>query len=276
MLANRKPQTADRTMKIHKTAIVSKKAKIAKDVKIGPYVIVEDDVKIGSGTTIGTSSYIYSGTSIGEDCRVFNNVTLGSEPQDLAYKEGKSFLNIGDRNVFREYVTAHRGTKEGSSTIIGNDNYFMALSHIAHNCHIHNNVVMCNNSLLAGYVEVESGAFISGGCAVHQFVRIGKLAMMGGAVRVSKDVPPFMMAREDDMINSYNVVGLKRANLSPEARRQIKEAYKILYLSGFNTTNALKKIEEQFKSEEIKHLIRFIRTSRRGICSGRRRLAQNS
>ena len=263
-------------MKIHKTAIVSKKAKIAKDVKIGPYVIIEDDVKIASGTEIGTSSYIYAGTSIGKDCRIFNNVTLGGEPQDLAYKECKSFLKIGDRNTFREYTTVHRGTKEGSSTIIGNDNYFMALSHIAHNCHIHNNVVMCNNSLLAGYVEIEDRAFMSGTCAVHQFGKVGKLAMMGGAVRVSKDVPPFMMARDDDTVNSYNVVGLKRANLPPEVRRQIKEAYRILYLSGLNTTNALKEIEKQFKSKEIKHLIQFIRTSKRGICSGKRQPARGS
>ncbi len=259
-------------MSIHKTAIVSKKAKIAKDAVIGPYVIVEDDVKIGPGTTIGASSYIYSGTAIGGKCRVFNNVTLGGEPQDLVYKGGKSFLKIGDRDVFREYVTVHRGTKEGSSTIIGNDNYFMALSHIAHNCHIHNNVVVCNNSLLAGYVEAEDMAFISGSCVVHQFTKIGKLAILGGAIKISKDAPPFMTVRENNMVSAYNAVGLKRANISPEARNQIKQAYKIIFASGLNTTHAIEEIEKKFHSEEVNYLAGFIKASKRGICTGNKNL----
>lgn len=261
-------------MNTHKTAIVSKKAEISKDVEIGPYVIIEDDVKISSGTKIGAVSYIFSGTTIGEDCRIYNNVILGGEPQDLAYKGDKSFLKIGDRNVFREYVTVHRGTKRGSSTIIGNDNYFMALSHIAHNCRIHNNIIICNNSLLGGYVEVEDRAFISGGCSVHQFAKIGTLAMVAGHTKTTKDIPPFMLVNGEDTVESYNIVGLKRANIPPAIRTQIKEAYRILYLSGFNTTNAVKRIEKQFKSDEIKHLIQFIKTSKRGICRGGKRQRQ--
>ena len=258
-------------MNPHKTAIVSKKAKIAKDVKIGPYVIIEDDVNIGSGTRIGAGSYIYSGTIIGKDCYIYNNVTLGGEPQDLAYKGGRSFLKIGDRNVFREYVTVHRGTKRDSFTIIGNDNYFMALSHIAHNCHIHNNVIICNNSLLAGYVEVEDKVFISGNCAAHQFVKIGTLAILAGSTKANRDVPPYMLIRGDSTVDSYNIVGLKRANISAAIRNQIKEAYRTLYLSGLNITHAVEEIEEKFQSEEIKHLVQFIRTSKRGTCDGKNR-----
>ena len=253
-------------MSIHKTAIVSKKAKIAKDVAIGPYVIIQGGVEIGSGTSIGAGSYICSGTSIGKKCRIFNNVTLGGEPQDLAYKEGRSFLKIGERNTFREYATVHRGAKEGTTTIIGNDNYFMALSHIAHNCHIHNNVIVCNNTLLAGYVEIEDKAFVSGNCSIHQFVKIGTLAMVAGAAKVTKDLPPFMLAKGLDSVGSYNIVGIKRAQIQPNVRSQIKEAYRLLYLSGLNTTNALKEINKQPKSDEIKHLIEFIRSSKRGIC----------
>jgi len=226
-------------VKAHKTAIVSKEAKIARDVEIGPYVIIKGDVNIGSGTKIGAGSYIYSGTTMGKNCRIYNNVTLGGEPQDSAYKGGKSFLKIGDRNVFREYVTVHRGTKKGSSTTIGNDNYFMALSHVAHNCRIHNNIVLCNNALLAGYAEVEDKAFISGNGLVHQFVKIGTLAMVGGGVRVIKDIPPFMLTKEEGVVNFYNIVGLKRAGLFAAIRKEIREAYKILFLLGFNVTNAV-------------------------------------
>ncbi len=257
-------------MKAHKTAIVSKKAKIARDVEIGPYVIIEDDVDIGSGTKIGAGSYICSGTTIGKNCKTHNNVTLGSEPQDLAYKPVRSFLKIGDRNIFREYMTAHRGTKEGSSTIIGNDNYFMALSHVAHNCRIHNNIVLCNNALLAGYAELEDKAFISGNGLVHQFVKIGTLAMVGGGVRVIKDIPPFMLTKEEDVVNFYNIVGLKRAGLSAAIRKEIREAYKILFLSGLNVTNAVNKIEKRLHSKEINHFVNFIRASKRGICSGKK------
>lgn len=253
---------------IHKTAIVSKKAKIAKDVKIGPYAVVEDRVAIGPGTEIGAGSYIYSGTTIGKNCRVFNNVILGGEPQDMGFKQGKSFVKIGDNNTFREFVTVHRGTEEGSSTLIGNDNYFMALSHIAHNCNIHNNVIICNNSLLAGYVEVEDKAFISGNCGLHQFVKMGTLALIAGGVRANKDIPPFMMIRANNVVSTYNVIGIKRANLSAEARKEIKEAYRMLFASRVNISNAITEIEAKFKSKEIKYLIHFIKSSKRGVCGG--------
>ncbi|MFH0732822.1 MAG: acyl-ACP--UDP-N-acetylglucosamine O-acyltransferase [Candidatus Omnitrophota bacterium] len=253
-------------MSIHKTAIVSKKAKIAQTVEIGPYVVVEDGVNIGKGTKIGASSFIYTGTTIGEDCRIYNNVSLGGEPQDLSYKKGtEGFLKVGDRNTFREYATAHRAAKPGAATIIGNDNYFMALSHIAHDCNIRNNVVVCNNTLLAGHVEVGDRAFISGGCVIHQFVRIGSLAMIGGGIRVKQDIPPFMLTQTTDVVDSYNVVGIKRAGFSQDIKNQIRQAYKIIYTSGLNTTNALKELEARFDSKEIISVVEFIKASKRGI-----------
>lgn len=254
-------------MKIHPTAIVSKKAKIDKSVEIGPYCIIEGDVKIGPGTKLLSSVCVCSGTTIGSDNQIHMGAVLGHEPQDVSFKKHtKSFLKIGDRNIIREYVTIHRGTQEGTSTIIGDDNFFMAFSHIAHNCEIGNGVIICNNSLLGGYVEVGDKAFISAHCAVHQYCKIGKLAMISGLTRINKDVPPYMLAELDSIIRGYNVVGLRRAGFSEETRGQIKQAYKLLYLSGLNTTNALLEIEKKIRSNEIRYLVEFIKNSKRGIC----------
>lgn len=252
---------------IHLTAIVSKKAQIDPSVEIGPNCVIEDDVKISKGTKLLANVYICSGTTVGKENIIHMGAILGNEPQDVSFKKGtKSYLNIGDRNIIREYVTIHRGTQEGSCTTVGNGNFFMALSHIAHNCNIGNDIVICNNSPLGGYVEVEDKAFISGNSAVHQYCRIGRLAMISGLTRIAKDVPPYMVAELDSVISGYNIIGLRRAGVSQEAREQIKQAYKLLYLSGLNTSHALDQIEKQFKSDEIKYLVEFIRNSKRGIC----------
>jgi UDP-N-acetylglucosamine acyltransferase len=193
-------------------------------------------------------------------------VVLGDEPQDFAYEGCESFLRIGDGNTFREHVTVHRGTKKGSSTVIGNNNYLMALSHVAHNCTIGNNVTICNNTLLGGYVMVEDKAFISANCLIHQFVRIGTLSFLAGGVRMTKDVPPFMTSDNNNIVSSFNLVGLKRAGFDARVRAGIKEAYRLLYRSGLNTSNALAEIEKNELVDEVKHLIEFIRSSERGIC----------
>lgn len=253
---------------MHPTAIVSKKAEIDKSVEIGPYCIIEDDVKIGAGTKLWANTYICSGTEIGRDNQIHMAAILGHEPQDISFKKGtKSFLKIGDNNIIREYVTIHRGTQEGSATQIGNANFFMALSHIAHNCKIGNNVIICNNTLLGGYVEIEDKAFISGCCGVHQFARIGRLAMISGLTRVNKDIPPYMVAELDSLIVSYNIVGLRRAGVCEDTRKEIKKAYKLLYLSDLNTTQALSEITKQLKSEEVRYLVEFVKKSKRGICA---------
>jgi len=259
-------------MNIHKTAIISKKAKIAEDVRIGPNVVIEDGVEIGPGCEIWANAYICRGTTLGKDNRVHMGAILGHEPQDLAYSGTPSFVRIGDNNTFREYFTVHRGTKEDTITAIGDNNYFMALSHIAHNCTIGDNIVMCNNTLVAGHVEIENNAFISGNCAIHQFVRIGAYTMVGGGARVAQDLPPYMLAKGDSVVWSYNKVGLSRAGFSKEATSEIKRAYRFLYLSGLNTTQALEEIEKALKTDEVRRLVGFIRSSKRGICSGKHSL----
>jgi len=256
-------------MMIHRTAIVSDKAQISKDVTIGPYTVIEAGVKIGAGTEISSNVYICSGTGIGTNCKIHMGACLGNEPQDLAYKGEKSYLKIGNNNTFREHVTVHRGTAKDSSTMIGDDNYFMCLSHVAHNCIIGNNVIICNNALLGGYVEVEEKAFVSGGCLIHQFVRIGTLAMLGGGVRVNKDFPPFMSTGNDNIVTAYNTIGLKRAGTTIQARKEIREAYRLLYCAELNQSQALSKLAKIATSREVLHLINFIRASKRGVCARR-------
>lgn len=253
-------------MGIHSTAIIGSKAKIAKNVDIGPYTIIEDDVKIARGVRIGSHVWVCSGTEIGEGTQVHMGAILGHVPQDIAFEKKRSFLKIGKNNIIREYVTIHRGTTKSSTTIIGDNNFLMALSHVAHNCNIGNNVIMVNGALLAGYVTVEDSVFISGNSAVHQFVRLGKLAMIGGLARVNKDVPPYMLLRGDSLIYSLNVVGLRRAGFSEEVKSEIRKAYKILYRMNLNVSQALERMENELRPfNEIKHLIEFIKGSERGI-----------
>ena len=254
---------------IHKTAIIDPKAQIGKNVEVGPYVVIEKDVKIATGVKIMAHSYICSGTEIGEECNIHMGCVLGNIPQDLSFKNGVTFLKIGKRNTFREHSTAHRGTKDGSSTTIGDDNYIMNGSHIAHNCCIGNKNILAAGVLLAGYVTLEDEVFISGNSAVHQFSAIGRLAIVAGNTRVDKDVPPYMLVIGDSLVRSLNTVGLKRSTLSENAKKELKTAYKILYRSNLNTSQALKELEK-LASAEAKHLVSFIKNSKRGICPGPR------
>lgn len=255
-------------MKIHPTAIIDKGAELGKDVEIGPYCVIEDGVRIGDNTKLWHGVYVAKGTTIANDCHIHMGAVLGHVPQDTAFKGMPTYLEIGARNIIREYVTVHRGTKEGSRTILGDDNFLMALSHIGHNCELGNKIVICNNSLLAGFVKVGDMAFISGNCVIHQFVRIGKLVMVGGSARIGKDVPPYMTAERESLVTSYNVIGLRRAEFSAELRTQIKKAYQLLYHSGLNTATALKKIGEESSSPQIEEFVDFIKSadSKRGIC----------
>lgn len=254
-------------MNIHSTAVVSKNAKIAKDVEIGPYVIIEDGVEIGSRVKIYAQAQILKGTIIGADSQVHMGVILGHLPQirDLAEKEAGGLI-IGQRNIFREYSTIHCSSNNKQATIIGTENYFMGFSHVAHDCVIGNHVTICNGVLIAGHAHIEDYVFISGNVTVHQFCRIGRLAMVGGLARVAKDIPPFMLVKGDSLIWAINSVGIKRANLSLEDRRQIKEAFRILYKSNLNVKQAIAALQQNL-SAEVKHLVDFICNSRRGICA---------
>jgi len=252
--------------KIHKTAIVDKKAEIGDAVEIGPYAIIEGAVKIEKNARIMAHAHISSGTQIGEGTEVHMGAVLGHTPQDFAYEEKESFLKIGKRNIIREYVTIHKGTKENSSTVIGDENYFMGASHIGHNCFVGNKVILANGALLAGHVQVEDGVFISGNVAIHQFCRIGRLSMVGGFSGVNQDVPPYMVVRGPSKVRAVNIIGLRRAGFKREVIREIKEAFKLLYRSGLNTRQATEKIMGINPSPEILHMVDFIKESKRGIC----------
>lgn len=252
---------------ISSTAIVSPRAKIAENVSIGPFCIVEEEVEIGAGTRLDSHVVIKNYTTLGDNNHLHMGVLLGSDPEDKNFSGERSYLTIGHRNVFREFSTASRGTPPESATVIGNDNYIMIGTHVAHNCRLGNNVVVCNHCSLAGYVEVEDGAFLSGGVVVHQYSKIGRLAIIGGNTRVNLDVPPFLLTSEFNVAAcGLNLVGLKRAGVSKEALRQLKQAYRILYRSRLPLEEALERIERDLTSEETRHLVAFIRKSKRGIC----------
>ncbi len=251
---------------IHAMAIVDGAAEVAADAEIGAYSIIEGGARIGRKVKIWPHAYICRGTEIGEETQVHMGAVIGHVPQDLAHKGGPSYVVIGKRNIIREYATIHRGTKAGSSTTIGDDNYFMALSHVGHNCAIGNRVTIANGALLAGYVEVGDGAFISGNVVIHQFCRIGSLAMIGGFSGVNKDVPPYMLLRGPSIVRSINLVGLRRAGFAREVIYKIKEAYRLLYRANLNIAQAVEDIKKLGPSRELQHLIEFIAHSKRGIC----------
>lgn len=251
--------------KIHSTAIIGTNVTIDPTTEVGPYTVIEDDVIIGKNVKIWPHVFIGSGTRIGDENQIHTGAAIGDYPQDIAFKNTKTYVTIGRRNIIREYVTIHRGTKEGTVTEIGDDNFFMALSHIGHNCIIGNRIIIVNGAVLGGYVVVEDQAFLSGNVAVHQFCRIGKLAIIGGFAGVNKDVPPYMAVRGESRIRSINLVGLRRAGINRAVISEIKNAFRVIYRSGLNVSNAIKKLEENGPCEEIRYLIDFIKKSKRGI-----------
>lgn len=259
---------------IHPTAIIDPKAELHPTVEIAPHVVIGADVKIGANTIIGANVVISGPIEIGCNNQIFPGAALGFAPQDLKYKGGKSFVKIGDRNIIREYVTINRATGEGEETIIGNDNLLMAYVHVAHNCILGNNIVIANSVALAGHVEVESKAVIGGMLGIHQFVKVGKMAMLGGMSRIDRDVPPYMLVEGNPShIRSLNLVALKRNKFETEDISLMKKAYKILYRSNLTINLALKELEPLCHNEHIHHLSKFIESSvnnknRRGLING--------
>ncbi len=256
---------------IHPTAVLDSTARLHESVAVGPHTVVEPGVRIGAGCRIGPNCHLQSGTTMGEDNIVHAGCVLGGPPQDLSYKGAVTALVIGKGNHFREHVTVHRGTREGTATEIGNDNYFMVNAHVAHNCRIGDHVIMANAVLLGGYVDVEDRAFLGGGAVVHQFCRVGALAILRGLARISKDVPPYCMAVENNELVGLNSIGMKRAGFSAEQRTQLKQAYATLFLNGLNVTQALEALEKKPMPLEVQRLAQFIRDSKRGICAARKR-----
>ena len=253
--------------KISEHAVVGKSARIAEGVEIGPFAIIEDNVELGANVKIMAHAYICGGTTIGDNAQVHMGAVIGNLPQDLGFdKNKKTYTKIGKNTVVREYATIHRSTIEGSATIVGSDCYLMALSHVGHDCHIGNNVIIANGVLLAGHVSVGDYAFISGNVVVHQFCRIGTLAMIGGFTGINKDVPPYMLVRGPSVVRSVNLVGLRRLKFPRELIGEIKEAYKLIFMQNLNTAQAIEGIKKLKPSKELDHLVEFIQTSKRGIC----------
>ncbi len=256
-------------MPIHPTAIVSQKAELDSSVDVGPNVIVEEHVKIDAGTRIWANAYLTGHTEIGRDNQIHMGAVIGHEPQDLKFDRAcRSYLRVGDRNVFREYCNVHRGTEPESATVIGNECYLMVAAHVGHNCVIGNNVIICNCAMLGGHVHVDDRAFISGGVVIHQFTRIGRLTMCSGNARISKNVPPFTLEAERNEIHALNLVGLRRAKISREAIAELKRLYQLFYLSDVNGTQALQEasVEGAYKTAEAREFIEFVRNSPKGIC----------
>ena len=254
---------------IHPTAMIGKAVQLGDGNDIGPGCLIEDGVMLGSRNKLWMNVYVGPGTALGDGNQIHMGAVIGHLPQDAAFSGATTHTTIGSRNTIREYVTIHRGTKEGSTTIVGDDNFFMANAHIAHNCRIGSNIVFANLATLAGYCEVEDGAFLSGMVVLHQFVRVGRLAIISGLSAVNKDVPPYLLCGgRPAVIQGVNVVGLRRAKILASAREEIKRAYKLLYRQGLNVRHALEVIERECRSSELQRLIEFIKKSERGICAG--------
>ncbi|MBT5027157.1 MAG: acyl-ACP--UDP-N-acetylglucosamine O-acyltransferase [Nitrospina sp.] len=254
-------------MTIHSSSIIHATAQLAQGVEVGPFTTIGPDVQIGEGTLIGQNVRIEAGTIIGKNCKVFHGASLGGEPQILNFKNVPATVEIGDGTVIREYVTVHRSGFENGVTRVGKDCLLMAYSHLGHDCELGDHVVIVNSAELAGHVIVEDRAFISGLVGVHQFVRIGRHAMIGGLAGVNQDVLPFSTVEGNRArFLSVNAIGLKRANFKPDVRAAIKKALKIITRSDLNTQQALEKIAAEVSTfEEIRYLVDFIKNSSRGV-----------
>lgn len=240
-------------------AVVDSSAQIAADVEIGPFCIVEEGTKIGTGTVLHSHAVVRRGTELGSNNYVGQGAILGGDPQDRKYKGEPTFLKIGNDNIFREYVTIHRATGEGTATVVGNHCYLMAYCHLGHNVTIQDWVTMANSVGVAGHVTIEEYANIGGMVGVHQFVRVGKVAMVGGYTKVTRDVPPFTLVDgADEEVKDINAVGLRRQGVTSESRLALHKAVKLLYKSQLGLTHALETVQREVAhTAEIDYLIKF-------------------
>jgi len=252
---------------VHPTAIIHSKAQIGSGCEIGPYCVVGEHVALGEGCKLYSHVVIDGHTKLGKENEIFPFASLGLKTQDLKWKGGVTRVEIGDGNTFREYVTVHSGTGDGEVTRLGSHNHILAYCHVAHNCTLGDHIIMSNVATLAGHVTVEDHAVVGGLAAVHQFCRIGKMAMIGGCSKVVQDVPPFMIADGNPAeTRTINKVGMERNGVSEDVQNILRSAYKILFREGLTIPNALTKIEGELPPlPEVKHLVRFIRASERGI-----------
>ena len=254
-------------VRVHETALVDSGAELGPGVEIGPFSIVGPGITVGAGTTIGPHVLLERDTTVGRDCQISYGAVLGTDPQDLKFQGEETVLEVGDRTVIREYATLNRGTAASSRTVVGSDCLLMAYTHVAHDCEIGNHVILSNAVNMAGHVVIEDWVIVGGLSPIHQFVRIGAHAFVGGASRLTQDVPPYVrVAGSPPKLYGLNSVGLDRRGLSEEVRRALKSAYRILFQSGLNVTQGLARAEAEVEQlPEVRHLLTFIRSSERGI-----------
>ncbi len=253
---------------IHPTAIIDSSAEIDSNVTIGPYAIVKSDVCIGSGTTIGPYTTIENYVTIGPDCQIFQYASIGGAPQDLKFHGEKSYLTIGRGTIIREFVTINRGTESGGGiTQLGEENYLMAYTHIAHDCKTGKQVILANNSTLAGHIEIGDNVTVGGLVAIHQFVQIGDYAYIGGKSAVVKDIPPYVIAAGDRAsLHGLNNVGLKRHKFSKTTLQELKKAYRIFFRIGLTVKQASERVRAEVEQiPEVKNFLNFIVESNRGV-----------
>ena len=263
-------------MTIHSLASVNPRANLASSVVVGPYAVIEDDVEIGEGCEIGAHAIIKQFTKLGARNRVFEHAVIGGEPQDVKFKGEKSFLHIGDDNLIREFCTFHRASGEGEVTRIGSRNFLMVGVHIAHNCDIGDDNIFANGVALAGHIVVEDHVFLSNNVGAHQFVRMGRYAMVGGKSKIVQDVLPFFTTDGNPpRVRGLNSVGLRRANFSTASRQALKDAYKLLFRSTLPLEEALSCMD-LLSDENVTHLTAFIRGSKRGFTRARKQHHVNS
>jgi len=254
--------------KVHPTAIVDSNAKLGANVEIGAFSIIGPHVTIREQTTVQSHVVIEGEVAIGRGNFIGHGAIIGAPPQDISFStDRQTKVEIGNDNVIREYCTIHRGSPDGSVTKIGDKNFLMSGAHIGHNCLIGDNVVIANNCLLAGHVRVDDGAFLGGGSTFHQFMHVGRLVMVQGSSAFGKDLPPFIVAAERNYVFGLNIVGMRRAGLSANDRSEIKEAFKLVYLSGLNTSQALSKAETMTFGAPAREFLDFVASAKkRGIC----------
>ena len=258
-------------MEIHPTAVVSPRAEVASGVRVGAYAVIEEDVSIGEGCEIGAHAVVKRYTTLGARNRVFEHATLGGEPQDVKFKGEASRLVVGDDNLIREYVTIHRASGEGARTLVGSRNFLMVGVHVAHNCEVGDDNVFANGAALAGHITVEDHVFLSSNVGAHQFVRMGRYAMVGGKSKIVQDVLPFFTTDGNPArVRGLNAVGLRRAGFAPASRVALKRAYQLLFRSRLPLERALEELEGT-EDEHVRHLARFIRGSRRDFSREQRR-----
>lgn len=263
------PTRAD-SVQIHPTAIVDPLAELDTGVTVGPWSLVGPRVRIGAGSTLGPGVLVEKDTSIGRECDIHKGAVLGTDPQDLKYQGERTALRIGDRTVVREYATVNRGTSAAGRTVVGDDCLLMAYTHVAHDCVLGNHVILSNAVNMAGHVKMEDWVIVGGVTPIHQFVRVGMHAFIGGGSRISQDVPPFCrVAGSPPKLYGLNSVGLERRGFSAETRSHLKRAYRILFQSNLNVSQGLVRAREEIPSiAEVVHFLDFIADSERGITIG--------